>query len=215
MPVRLVINTRLCYGYSILSTGDIRLYGKYCKLTHNSGHIKLADKVSPTSRTQKNGVKNATVTQRRTGKLLLIVQIWASIISILDLYPGASYITPVNTVWVENQKITITSQMKIKFMRSGTLSYGEERLVFSHKEVGTHYLQPGCYMEILLSRVYPLKKIIIGRCSINDFLSHTRIQISYLSKGTSDLMVNTHDFLQNPISVNHILNAGTTRHPIS
>ena len=68
----------------ILQKGDIRFYRKRRELSHNSGILHLADKVSPTFRTQKNGVKNATVTQWRTTTTLCPVHIWAEIIIRMD-----------------------------------------------------------------------------------------------------------------------------------
>ena len=59
----------------------------------------------------------------------------------MDLYPGFSDDITVNTVWVENHKTTIMYQMKTISLRIGTLSFGEERLGFSHKEVGTYSLR--------------------------------------------------------------------------
>ena len=47
----------------ILQKGDISFYRKRIELSHDSGILHLSNKVSPTFRTQKNGVKNATVTQ--------------------------------------------------------------------------------------------------------------------------------------------------------
>ena len=46
-----------------LQKGDIRFYRKRRELTHNSGILNLDDKVPSTFHTQKNGVKNDTVTQ--------------------------------------------------------------------------------------------------------------------------------------------------------
>ena len=57
----------------ILRKGDIIFYRKYHKLTHNSGFIHLAEKVSPTFRTQNNRVNISTVTQWQIGKRLCIV----------------------------------------------------------------------------------------------------------------------------------------------
>ena len=79
-------------------------------------------------------------------------------------------------------------------MRSGTLSFGEERLRFSYKEVGTHSLRSGFSMDLLLARVNPETIMIIGWCSPNDFLRYIRIQSSTLRKGISDLMVSTQSF---------------------
>ena len=90
------------------------LYRKQRKLLHGIDCIHLVYKVSPTFRTQKNGVKNATVTHWRMGKHLFRVQVWADIFTRLDFYPGLSDNTPVNTVWLENHKTAITSQMTTK-----------------------------------------------------------------------------------------------------
>ena len=98
--------------------------------------------MSSTFRTQKNGVKNVTVTQWRTGKHLCPVRIWADIITRLDSYPGTLYDTPVNTVWVENHKTTITSQMTMKSLRSVMLSFGEERLSRILTQRSGHPLTP-------------------------------------------------------------------------
>ena len=76
---------------------------------HSSGCLHLTDKVSPTFRTQKNGVKKSIVTQWRMGKNLFPVQVWDGIFTRLDLYPVSSYDTPVNTVWAEKHNITTMS----------------------------------------------------------------------------------------------------------
>ena len=89
--------------------GGIKFYRKRRKIPHSSGHLHLADKVSLLFRTQKNGVKNSTVNQWRTWKHLCIVQLWVYIVTRMDLYPGSSDDTPVNTVWVENHRTTLTS----------------------------------------------------------------------------------------------------------
>ena len=69
---------------------------------------------------------------------------------------------------------------------------------FSHKEVGTHSLQYGFYLEIFLARVYPEIIMIIGLCSRNSFLRYIRIQVSNLSKGIRDIMVSTRAFYRIP-----------------
>ena len=100
----------------ILQKGDIIFYIKCREFTHNINQIDLADKVYPIFSTHNNGVNNVTVTQWRTVKSLLPVQIWTDIISRLDSYPVRLDNTPVNTVWVENHKTTIIYQMAIKFL---------------------------------------------------------------------------------------------------
>ena len=64
----------------ILHKGDIRFYIKCRKLSHDSGILHLDYKVSLKFRTQKNGVKNATVAQWRTATTLCLVHIWEDII---------------------------------------------------------------------------------------------------------------------------------------
>ena len=88
----------------ILQKGGMRSYRKRRELSHDSGILNLSDKVSLIFLTQKNGVKNATVTQWRTTTTLCPVGIWAEIIIQLGSYPGTMCDTPVNMVWVEHKK---------------------------------------------------------------------------------------------------------------
>ena len=57
----------------ILQKEGIRSYRKLRELSHDSGILHLSDKVSPIFLTQKNGVKNATVTQWWTTTTLYLV----------------------------------------------------------------------------------------------------------------------------------------------
>ena len=88
----------------ILWKGNIIFCRKWCKLTHEISRVHILDKVYPESRTYNNGVKNATVAQCWKGKYLCPLHIWSYIITIVDSYPGTSYDTPVNTVWVKNPR---------------------------------------------------------------------------------------------------------------
>ena len=95
-----------------------------------------------------------------------------------------------NTVWVERHKTTITSQMTTNSLRAGTLSFGEYRLGFSHKEVGTHSIRSELAMELYLAKVYPESITIMGRWASSAFLRYIHIQVGDLSKGISTLMKN-------------------------
>ena len=99
-----------------------------------------------------------------------------------------------NSIWVERHKTTITSQMTTNSLRAGTIYFDEERLGFFHKEVGTHSIRSGFAMELYLAKVYPETIMIMGRCSSSAFLRYIRIQVSDLSKGTSNLMTKNHAF---------------------
>ena len=52
--------------------------------------------------------------------------------------------------------------MTTKYLRSGTLSFGEEILGFSNKEVGTHSIWSGFSMELYLAKAYPETIMIMG-----------------------------------------------------
>ena len=82
--------------------------------------------------------------------------------------------------------------MIIQSLISRTLSFREECLGFSHKEVGAHSFWSGFSMELFLSRLYPEIIMIIGRCFSNYFIMYKRNQVRNLSKGISEIMVATH-----------------------
>ena len=77
--------------------------------------------------------------------------------------------------------------MTTNSLRAGTLSFGEERLGLSHKELGTHSIRSGFTMELYLAKVYPETIMIMGRWAIRSFLRYIRIQVSDISKGISTL----------------------------
>ena len=87
----------------ILQKGDIQIYRKRCELPHKSRILHLANKVAPTFCTQKNGFKNATLTQWRINTNICMVGIWAEIIIRLDSYLETTHDTTVNTVWKKEE----------------------------------------------------------------------------------------------------------------
>ena len=72
----------------ILQKSDIRFYIKRREFIHNSGRSHLVEKVHPNFMRHKNGVKKSTVTQWRTLKQLLPLQVWSDIILRMESYPG-------------------------------------------------------------------------------------------------------------------------------
>ena len=71
--------------------------------------------------------------------------------------------------------------MITKYLRSGTLYFGEERLGFSNKEVGNHSIISVFAMELCLAKVYPGKIMIMGQWANSAFLRYIRIKVSDLS----------------------------------
>ena len=95
---------------------------------------------------------------------------------------------------MEHHKTTITSQMTTNSLRAGTLSFGEEQLGFSHKEVVTHSIRSGFSMELYLSQVCPETIMIMEHWARSAFLRYILIQFSDIRKGISTLMKNNHAF---------------------
>ena len=88
--------------------------------------------------------------------------------------------------------------MTIKSLRAGTLSFGEERLRFSHKEVGNHSIWSGFPMELYLEKLCSETIMIVGRWASSAFLCYIRIQVSDLIKVVSNLMTTNHAFYTIP-----------------
>ena len=82
--------------------------------------------------------------------------------------------------------------MTTNSLRVGTLSFGEEILGFSHKEVVTHSIRSGFAMELYLAKLYTHKIVIMERWASSAFLRYIRIQVSDLSNGISNIMTNNH-----------------------
>ena len=88
--------------------------------------------------------------------------------------------------------------MTTKSLRSDTLSFGKERLGFSHKELGTHSIRSGFAMELYLAKLYPETIMIMGQWESSAFLWYIRIQVSDLRKGISILVSNKQAFYTIP-----------------
>ena len=84
--------------------------------------------------------------------------------------------------------------MTTNSLRSGTLYFGKERLVFSHKELVTQSIRSGFSMELYLAKVYAETIMIMGRWTSSAFLMYIRIHVSDLSKGIIILMKKNHAF---------------------
>ena len=78
--------------------------------------------------------------------------------------------------------------MRTKYLRSGTLYFGKERLGFSHKEVRTHYLWSGFAMELFMDKAYPETIMIMGLWASSALLQYIHIQFSDFRKVISNLM---------------------------
>ena len=82
-----LLNIRFFHG-----TRELHKTGKHAQ------YIFLAQTVTVTFESTKNGEKNVDITQHRTDKDLCPVQAWSSIVSRVLKYPGTNLKSPVNTV---------------------------------------------------------------------------------------------------------------------
>ena len=71
-------------------------------------------------------------------------------------------------------------------------------MLFSHKEVITHSIMSGFFMELYLAKVFLETIMIMGRWASIAFLQYIRIQFSDLSKGISTLMTTNNNFYTIP-----------------
>ena len=88
--------------------------------------------------------------------------------------------------------------MKLSALRLVVLFFGEYWLRVLHKDVGKHSLRLVFAMEIFQDQLYLGTIMIMGRWPRNAFLCYIRIQVSYLRKLISALIIITHAFYKIP-----------------
>ena len=100
-----------------LTLGNIKFYKLINdfnhELPHSSPHLADADVVSITFVKQKNGEKEATITQHQSNNTLCPVKAWAAITSRIRLYKGTTDNTPVNA-YMKGTKLKMFTSKQIK-----------------------------------------------------------------------------------------------------
>ncbi len=158
---------------------NISLYKNEIKLPHSqTSELMTADCVSITFISQKNGYKNATITQwRKNNKVICPVIQWAALVYHISLYPGAMLETSVSAVWVRNQLLHVTSKIVESALRNGIVAVGKAKLCIHHHKVGTHSICAGAAMAMYLRGVPVFAIMLIGRWSSTAFMNYIWKQI--------------------------------------
>jgi hypothetical protein len=173
----------------------------------NESVLAMADTVSITYRTQKNGDRGVTVTQHRTranpGTGLCPVRALAGLVSRISAYELDATkwkdvtTRPMNLVVTSGsgaRVTTITAGEVLQHLRAAVIQYGETRLGFPASRIGTHSLRSGAAMAMFLAGV-PVETIqLIGRWRSQTFMRYIRIQVQQMTRGVADEMTTNPSF---------------------
>jgi hypothetical protein len=157
--------------------------------------LQTAECVSITFENQKNGEKDACITQHRTpnNKTLCPVRAWAQIVNRISNYPKTNKNTTVNTFLNKNKLVRITSNQTRNLIRSHVKSIGPHRLGVDINTVGTHSLRSSCAMLLYLANVRTSTIMLVGRWKSDAFLLYLRRQVKEFTAGVSQQMVTQPD----------------------
>ncbi|KAI2505693.1 hypothetical protein MHU86_8752 [Fragilaria crotonensis] len=184
---------------------DFRKDGRSVDLAE-AQRLREADTVSVTYRNQKNGDRGVTVTQHRTGgdehSTLCPVRAFAGLATRVSQYELDEHTEwalagdrPINLVITAGEKAALISSNQIlNHLRAGALLYGEERLGFEIRSIGTHSLRSGAATAMFIAGV-PAETIqLIGRWKSQAFLGYIRIQVQQLTRGVASGMIENPSF---------------------
>ena len=173
----------------LITLQDIDFYAKSKKLHPTHDDIASATSVSITFRNQKNGKKNAVITQHRNESNLCPVKAIAKITSRILSYPDCSLNSPVNTIRTNKTTYHISSTMVLNRIRDVVKGFGPDDLGFLASETGTHSIRSSTAMQLHINKVDTYQIMLIGRWSSDAFLRYIRPQILEFSEGLSSIMV--------------------------
>jgi hypothetical protein len=186
----------------LLTLANIRFFSNNRLVQHNDKHLHLSECVYITFEFQKCDTKHETITQHKSGDLLLCpVRIWASIICRISSYPLSNMSTTVNTYMKPDKSIHYFSGTELlRRPRLATTSIGSDILGFSAKEIGLHSARSGAAMAMYLAGVPVFTIMLLGRWSSDAFLCYIRKQVKEFSRGISAKMIINKNFFTIPKS---------------
>ena len=188
----------------ILCLRNIRFFRNCREMSHDNPELLNADRVSITFEYQKNDERDDTVTQKRTGDLILCpVRSWATIVQRIRGYDGTNDDTPVNVVLIDNQLRMIPSKTMLSALRRAVDTLGKDRLGYTSAEIGTHSLRSGAAMAMYLDNTPTYTIMLLGRWSSDAFLRYIRKQIQEFSDGVSAGMIRMRNFYTIPDLARH------------
>ena len=131
--------------------------------------------------------------------LLCPVKSFASIVRRIRAHPGVTESTPVYMFIKSTENLEpITSDHVIQVLRGAAALFGEDRLGFTIKDIGTHSIRSGAAMAIYLDNVPVYTIMIIGRWSSDAFLRYIRKQVEKFRYNVSSRMIKHQHFYHIP-----------------
>ena len=164
------------------------IHGTIREINHSSTEIYNADVVSITFVFQKNGEKEATITQHQSKNQLCPVKPWASKVTKIRSYPGSKDNTPVNTYLYSGKLNTITSTQVLHYLKLKVSEIGAKILGIDINRVGTHSLRTSAAMLLYLAEVRTSTIMLLGRWKSDAFLLYLRRQVKEFTQGVTTAM---------------------------
>ena len=172
----------------LLKIRNFQFFAKNERLNVSKDDITKASYMAITFESQKNGEKLQTVVQHRSNKTLCPVKAWGKLILLILSYGDTNEDTPINYFISNNNPNYIKATDMITHIRSMCMSFGEERLGFCPKKVGTHSIRTSFAMQLYLAGVNDFTIMLMGRWKSLAFLSYIRPQVQQFSRHLSRLM---------------------------
>lgn len=127
----------------ILRLRNFRFFTDGIEMSHDHPLLEYCDCVSITFEWQKKDERDDTVTQLTTGDPLICPRQWATLVSRIRSYPGATDDTPVSAVWRNGRIEHITSKEFVEALRAAVVAIGEDKLGFKKEDIGCHSIRSG------------------------------------------------------------------------
>ena len=189
----------------LLCLRNIKFYNKSSdgylqEIEHNNDLTTLesASCVSITFENQKNGEKEATITQHRTSRdRICPVRAWAQTAHRILSYDGTNADTPVNTFKSNGKLVQFTSKQVRQNIKSTVKTIGATRLGIDIKRVGTHSLRTSAAMLLYLANVRTSTIMLLGRWKSDAFLLYLRRQVKEFTEGVTHQMTSQPDVFFN------------------
>ena len=152
--------------------------------------LASADCISITFEDQKNGEKDACITQHRSTRCntLCPVKAWAGLVKRILTYPKTNANTTVNTFYTQGKLKQISSSQTRKFIISHVQSIGEKKLGIDVNTVGTHSLRSSSAMLLYLSNIRTSTIMLLGRWKSDAFLLYLRQQVKEFTQEVTKQM---------------------------
>lgn len=181
----------------LLRLRNIRFFSRDKKgfmttIDHSSplSSLSEAECISITFEDQKNGEKNACITQHKASrqKDLCPVRAWAALVHRIMSYPKTTMDTTVNTFYTKGSLKLISSNQTRSFIKSHVRSLGQDRLGLKANQVGTHSLRSSCAMLLYLTNVRTSTIMLLGRWKSDAFLLYLRRQVKEFTQQVTHQM---------------------------